>query len=88
MVFQQEDLEHVSIVLYTNKREITFDKDGRAHLLEPHSGPVTLRLRSTKYHGSSIATHVNDLYEVLSQKDKSSCMILSDGGPDYTPLAL
>ena len=50
----------------------------------PHSGSITLRLRSAKYHGSSIDTHVNDLFHILSQNQKPAVMILADGRPDYT----
>ena len=50
-----------------------------------HSGPIHLRLRTNKYNPSTIATHTHDLYEILKEDDKPGCMIIADGGPDYSP---
>ena len=43
---------------------------------------------ATKYHRSTIATHVNDLHNILKEEKKAAYIILSDGGPDYSPLNL
>ena len=50
-----------------------------------HFGPLHLRLHANKYHPSTIATHVNDLYEILKENYKPACIILSDGGVDFSP---
>ena len=34
---------------------------------------------------STIATHVNDLHNILKEEKKAAYIILSDGGPDYSP---
>ena len=85
LVFKTKSLDKYSEFIKPTSDEITYDKLGRAHLQTPHSGSIHLRLRSTEYHGSSIATHVNDLYNIISKNQKPALMILADGGPDYTP---
>ena len=85
LVFETESLDKYSEFIKPSAGEITYDKIGRAHLQTPNSGSIDLRLRSTKYHGSSIATHVNDLYNIISKNKKPALMILADGGPNYTP---
>ena len=67
------------------KGTITHDNIGRVHLPAPHTAPVSLRLRATKYHPSTIATHINNLHNILKEEKKTACIILSDGGPDYSP---
>ena len=88
LVFKNEALEPYTNLIKQCTGEIIYDKIGRAHLLNPHSGHVPLKLRSSKYHGSSIVTHINDLYDILSHNNKPACIILSDGGPDYTPAGI
>ena len=84
LVFKTEPLDKYSEFIKPSSGEI-HDKIGRGHLKTPHSGSIHLRLRSTKYHGSSIATRVNDLYNIISNNQKPALMIHTDGGPDYTP---
>ena len=67
------------------KGQVTYDNLGRVHLPTPYTGLAFLSLRAIKYHSSSIASHVTDLYQILVVKDKSSAVIISDGGPDYSP---
>ena len=88
LVFKTEPLEYYSDFIKQDESEIIYDKIGRGHLQTPHSGSITLRLRSTKYHRSSIAIHVNDLFHILNQNKKPAFMILADEGPDYTPASV
>ena len=88
LVFKTESLERYSDLIKQYEGEITYDKIGRAHLQTPHPDSITLRLISTKYHGSSIAIHVNDLFHILSENKKPAVMILADGGPDYAPASV
>ena len=85
LVFETESLDKYSKFIKPSAGEITYDKIGRAHLQTPNSGSIDLRLRSTKYHGSSIATHVNDLCNIISKNQTPALMIHADGGPDYAP---
>ena len=39
----------------------------RVHLPTPHTGPVILHQRATKYHPSTIATHVTDFRDMLKE---------------------
>ena len=56
------------------------DNIGRIHLPVPHSGPLHLRLHANKYHPSTNTTGINDLYKILKENHKPSCIILSHGG--------
>ena len=68
------------------KGTITHDSIGRVHCLPtPHTGPISLHLRATNYHPSTIVTHINGLHKILKEEKKATCIILSDGGPDYSP---
>ena len=84
MRFKTENVQNFP-ALSECKGTITHDNIGRVHLPTPHTGPVSLHLRATKYHPSTIATHVNDLSNILKGDKKAACIILSDGGPDYSP---
>ena len=88
LVFKTESLNKCSEFIKPSSGEISFDKIGRVHLQTPHSGSIYLRLWSAKYHGSSIATHINDLYNTISKNQKPSLIILADGGTDYTPVGV
>ena len=84
MRFKTENVQNFP-ALSDYKGTITHDNIGRVHLPTPHTGPVRLHLRATKYHPSTIATHVNDLPNILKEEKKAACIILSDGGRDYPP---
>ena len=62
-----------------------FDNIQRVHQPVPHSGLGHLHIRANKYHPSIIATHVNDLYEMLKEESKTACIILPSGGADFSP---
>ena len=61
-----------------------FDNIDRVHLPVPHSGSVHLCLRANKYYPSTSATHLNGLYEILIEDSKTTCIISSDGGADFS----
>ena len=82
--FKTKNVQHFP-ALSDYKGTITNDNIGRVHLPTPHTGPVSLHLRATKYHPSTIATHINNLHNILKEGKKAACIILSDGGPDYSP---
>ena len=84
MRFKTENVQNFP-TLSDYKGTITHGNIGRVHLPTPHTGPVSLHLRATKYHPSTIATHVNDLHNILKEEKKAACIILSDCGPDYSP---
>ena len=84
MRFKIENVQNFPALL-DYKGTITHRNIGRVHLPIPHTGPVSLHLRATKYHPSTIATHVNDLHKILKEEKKAACIILSDCGPDYSP---
>ena len=66
-----------------------YDNLGRAHFPTPYSGPASLKLRSTKYDPSTVVTHITDIHKLLqshmTENERSSFMLLSDGGPDFNP---
>ena len=84
MPFKTENVQNFPVLL-DYKGTITHFNIGRVHLPTPHTGPVSLHLRATKYHPSTIATHINNLHNILKEGKKAACIILSDGGPDYSP---
>ena len=84
MPFKTENVQNFPVLL-DYKGTITHFNIGRVHLPTPHTGPVSLHLRATKYHPSTIATHINNLHNILKEGKKAACLILSDGGPDYSP---
>ena len=84
MYFKSENVQNFP-ALSDYKGTITHNNIGRVHLPTPHTGPVSLHLRATKYHPSTIATDVNDLHNILKEEKKAACIILSDSGPDYSP---
>ena len=89
MVFKRESVEKFVNPLKNYTGDINYDNIGRGHLPTPYSGQVQLHLRANKYHHSSIATHVTDLYNILKdQNGNSSVMVLADGGPDFTPASM
>ena len=82
--FKTENVQNFP-ALSDYKGTITNDNIGRVHLPTPHTGPVSLHQRATKYHSSTIAIQVNDLHNILKEEKKAASIILSDGGPDYSP---
>ena len=54
-----------------------------------HSGPSHVFLRAQRFHPTTVATPVTDLLKILKPyielHGTSSFMLLSDGGPDFTP---
>ena len=84
MRFKTENIQNFP-ALWDYKGTITHDNFGRVHLPTPHTDPVSLHLRATKYHPSTIASHINDLHNILKEERKAACIILSDGDPDYSP---
>ena len=85
------------LIDYVSVRSLVFKTeslDKYSEFIKPSSGELTLvhsihlRLRSTKYHGSSIATHVNDLYSIISKNQKPALMILAqmEGLITYQPV--
>ena len=86
VVFKQEDEnEYRRRFLPDYTGLLVHDNLGRLHLQTPYNGPVHLSLRANKFHSSTIATHVTDLYKIYSSSQFTSAMILADGGPDYSP---
>lgn len=83
--FKKESRNIFRTALFNYTGSLMFDNIGRVHLPLPHSGLVHLCLRANKYHPSTIATHVNDLYEISKEESKAACIILSDGGADFSP---
>ena len=65
--FKTENVQNFP-ALSDYKGTITNDNIGRVHLPTPHTGPVSLHLRATKYHPSTIATHVNNLHNILKEE--------------------
>ena len=89
VVFKSEDENAFHQTYLPNYSEdIVNNNLGRLHLPAPYSGKVNLFLRATKFHSSTIVTHVSDLHRILSEHPCTSVMILADGGPDYTPLSI
>jgi hypothetical protein len=89
VVFNKEiPSKYKEILSVEDEDNLIYDNVGRVHLPTPYSGNVSIRMRATKFHSSTIATHISDLYDILSGCPKTSCMLLSDGGPDYTPASI
>ena len=86
--YKGEDLQHSSIPNFT-KKHFLYDNLGKAHLKTPHSGPSHVFLCAQRFHSTTVATHVTDLLQILKPQIElhgtSSFMVLSDGGPDFTP---
>ena len=61
-----------------------FDNIGRVHLPVPHLGPVSFQLQANKCHPSIIAIHANELKQMLKEESKATCIILSEGGADFS----
>ena len=88
LAFKRETCKNYENILSNYKGKLVYDNIGRVHLPTPYSGSVNLSLRSNKYHHSTIATHVADLFYILKDSSKSSAMLLADGGPDFTPMSV
>ena len=86
---KDEDLQHYSSILNFTKKHFIYDNLGRAHLKTRHSAPSYVFLRAQRFHPTTVATHVTDLLQILKPHTElhgtSSFMLLSDGGPDFTP---
>ena len=87
ILYKKEKKE--KFVNLSNFSNINLLKDnlGRYHLSTPYSGDAYVKLRSSKYNPTTIATHVTDLYGILKPfvDEKSVYMFLADGGPDFNP---
>ena len=84
---RQESNETYTNVTGLNGKELRHDGLGRLHLTTPYTGNAYLKIRSHKYNSTTAATHVTDLYSILSplKSDKSVYFFLADGGPDFNP---
>ena len=89
MIFKRKSSDKYELILsnydgkivmayYITGHGIVYDNIGRADLPTPYSGSVYLSLRSNKYHHSTMASHVSDLYEILKDSSKTSTMLFAD----------
>ena len=85
LIFKRENVDSFSNTLKDFQGKVTYDNLGRVHLPTSYYRPAFLSLLANKYDSSSIASHVTDLNQTLVDKDKSSTVIISYGGPDYSP---
>ncbi|XP_033112635.1 uncharacterized protein LOC117113425 [Anneissia japonica] len=63
------------------------DKYGRMHVTYGRTGPMNIFNRAGMFHSSTAETHANVFHRILSDnkfKGKTVCMIMSDGGPDWS----
>ena len=92
VTFKHESTSPFSVINELEQQSLKYDNLGRARLAMPHTGPVSLFARSSKYNHSNISTHVKDLHSLLrSEMDTSSrnsFMLVSDSEPDFSPLSV
>lgn len=60
------------------------DRLGRLHYSWPRTGPTTIVNRATKFHGSSMANHNEDLRPLIVNSKKSIVTLVLDNGPDQS----
>lgn len=82
--FIKENADKYANILKHYHGTLNYDNIGQIHLPTPLSRPVPLSLRTNQYHPSQ----VNDLNNILNGIDKSSCMILLDGRPNFSPMSV
>lgn len=91
-VFQKESQEKFSSIPITHPGGLTFDNLGRLHLSTPYSGPARVFVRSSKYDGTTVVSHISDIHKIISSdkdlKEKPVLMLMADGGPDFTPMSV
>ena len=75
---------HTIEVDHDNQRTFSWDHLGRLHHKWPRTGPSFVYNRATKFYSSSMEQHLSDLTDV-SPQDGTGVIILSDGGPDWSP---
>lgn len=85
--FRRESNKTYSNIAGLNGKQLRHDALGRLHLNTPYTGNAYLKIRSHKYNSTTAATHVTDLYNILSplKSNKSVYLFLADGGPDFNP---
>ena len=92
LVFSKEDLSKYHAVPNLTSSMLRHDNLGRLHLHTPHTGPSSLFIRAQKFDSTSIATHVNDIINMLSADNirgkKTILFIMSDNDPDFNPVSL
>ena len=84
LVFSKEDLSKYHAALNLTSSMLRHDNLGRLHLHTPHTGPSSLFIRAQKFDSTSIATHVNDIINMLSadnirgkKQSSLSCLIMA-----------
>ena len=74
-----------------NARPFVTDKLGRKHFKIPHTGPAAVFLRASKFHSSTIQSHMNDLKPMVHTavlEGKTNLIAIVDGGPDWSTASL
>ena len=64
------------------------DKHGRLHYVTPHTGPVHVVNRASKFQSATSTAHVSDLSRLFREVpavQKKVVSLLVDGGPDFSP---
>ena len=84
--------EYSQFIDNMGQQSLTRDNIGRLHLETPYSGPSFVQLRAQKFNSTTVSTHVTDLFNIISNNEeyvkKPALMLMSDGGPDFTPISV
>ena len=85
--FCKESKERYKTIPGIDGKGLKYDALGRFHIDTPYLGHCHLRIRSHKYNSTTAATHIIDLYDILTRHKptKSVYMFLADGSPDFNP---
>ena len=85
--FCKESKERYKTIPGIDGKELKYDALGRFHIDTPYLGHCHLRIRSHKYKSTTAATHIIDLYDILTRHKptKSVYMFHADGSPDFNP---
>lgn len=63
----------------------------RPHFKLPHTGPVTVCLRSGRFHGSTCEIHIHDMKPIIERvtsEGRTVITLIVDGGPDWSTASL
>ena len=71
-----------------SNKDFKLDKHGRLHYVVPHTGPLHVVARASRFHSATSTAHASDLTNIFCQVPAAQRKIISllvDGGPDFSP---
>ena len=64
----------------------------RLHLANLYTSQSSIFLRAQRFHGTTVATHGDDIFKIINQDESLSnkplMMLMSENGPDFNPKSM